>query len=104
MELRTGFPFIQEAAAKTSYFQKMAPNQLAILSRGFGSGRKAFYYPVRIGHETETELYIPDRGLTAEVGRRRSPAIFHYHTIVANEMRVGQRVQHALIGVDAAEE
>src|SRR5260370_16455897 len=100
MELRRGFPFIQEAAAKTSYFQKMAPNQLAILSRGFGSGRKAFYYPVRIGHETETELYIPDRGLTAEAGRLRSAAIFHEQTIVAKEIRAGQPIQPPFTDLD----
>jgi hypothetical protein len=94
---------VQNLPRRPATFKKCA-KQLAILSRSFGSGRKALYYPVRIGHETETELYIPDRGVTAEVGRRRSAAIFYEHTIVAKEMRVGQRVQHALIGVDAAEE
>lgn len=40
----------------------------------------------------------------AEIRRGGAAAILHKHAIVAEEMRIGQRVQYALVGVDAAEE
>src|SRR5216683_5924463 len=73
-------------------------------ARNSGSGRESFDNLAGTGDKTKTELDVPERGLAAEIGRGRSTAIFHQHAIVAEEMRVGQRVQHALIGVDAAEE
>src|SRR4030081_247670 len=73
-------------------------------TRPGGSGRESFHNLLRIGNETKKKRNAPNRCLAAKLGRGGSTAIFHEHAIVAEEMRVGQRVQHALIGVDAAEE
>ena len=58
----------------------------------------------RIGDEAEALLDVPHRGLGAEVGRGRGAAILDQHAAVAQEVGVGQRVQHALVGVDAGEQ
>ena len=92
------------APNRSSFFTIMNAEPCAIPTLNSGSGWESFHNLVRIGNETKTKLNVPNRRLAAKVGRGRSTAIFHEHAIVAEEMRVGQRVQHALIGVDAAEE
>src|ERR1700730_10030233 len=58
---------------------------------------------LRAGHEAEALLDVPDRRLAAKIRRGRAAAILHQHAIVTEKMRVGERVKHALVGVDATE-
>ena len=65
--------------------------------------RQSRYHVAGFGHEAEAFFDVPQGRFVAEIGGGRAAAILDKHAIVAEEMRVGQRVQHALIGVDAAE-
>ena len=55
------------------------------------------------GHETETALDVPQRRLEAEIRRGGGAAILDQDAAIAEKIGVGERVQHALIGVDAGE-
>ena len=68
------------------------------------TARKRFDDGVGAGHEAEAFLDVPDRRLGAEIRRRGGAAIVDQDAAVAEEVRVGQRMQHALIGVDAGEQ
>ena len=56
------------------------------------------------GDEAEALLDVEQRRLRAVVGRGRGAAVLDQHAAVAEEVRVLQRAQHALVGVDAGEE
>ena len=66
--------------------------------------RQCRNYVIGFGDEAEAFLHVPQGRLVAEIRGRGATAILDQYAIVSQEMRVGQRMQHALIGVDAAEE
>src|SRR3954454_7396969 len=57
-----------------------------------------------VGDESKALLDVVQRGLQAVVRRRGGGAVPHQHTVVAEEVRVHQRREHALVRVHAAEE
>src|SRR5947208_2508899 len=73
-------------------------------SRNAGLLLQRLQYLPRIGDEAEALLDVPDRRLDAEVGRGRGAAILDQDAAIAQKVCVGQRMQHALVGVDAGEQ
>ena len=65
---------------------------------------RAFNIFPEFGDEAEALLDVPHRRLGAEVGRGGGAAVLDQHAAIAEEVGVGQRVQHALVGVDAGEQ
>src|ERR1700722_4548483 len=58
---------------------------------------------VRVRHEAEAFLDVPDGGLCAEVRRSRGAAIVNQNAAIAEKIGVGQRGQNALIDINASE-
>src|SRR6266436_4013841 len=69
----------------------------------FGAGERRQHVG-RAADEAVALLHVPDRRLRAEVRRSGSAAVLQHDAAVPEEIRIGERAKHALVGVYPGEQ